>query len=96
MDKTLVIFRKFNSGDVLALFPLVPGTNSAYDCLSYGHIGQHSAADPLLCRTTEAAKPAEYAVLAQELRQIGYNLKIGKRVPRNALEIRRNKIKSGE
>lgn len=96
MDKTLVIFRKFNSGDILALFPLVPSSNNGYECLSYMRVGQHSSVDPLLCRTMDAARPAEYADLAQELRQIGYDLKIGKRVPRNSLEIRRNKIKNGE
>lgn len=96
MNKTLVVFRKFENGEVIALFPEIPGTSSPYDCLSYCQIGQHSAADMLLTRHTFPAKPLEYKELAKELKQIGYNLKIGRRIPRNSLEIRRNKIKSGE
>jgi hypothetical protein len=68
------------------------GTNDPYTCLSYEQFGQHSAADMLFVRETKAAKPAEYRSLARELRQIGYKLKIGARIPRNALEIRKKKL----
>lgn len=91
MDKTLVVFRKFQD-EVTALFPLEPGTSNPYDMTCYSSVGQHSAADMLWARQTEAAKPAEYRDLARELRQIGYKLQIGKRIPRNALEIRRKKL----
>lgn len=91
MDKTLVVFRKFQ-GEVTALFPLEPGTNNPYDMTCYAHLGQHSSCDMLWARETKAAKPLEYRDLARELRQIGYKLQIGKRIPRNALEIRRKKL----
>jgi hypothetical protein len=96
MDKTLVIFRKFKEGDIVALFPEIPSSNNGYECLSYMAVGQHGGADPLLVRETKVAKPSEYRDLARELRRLGYKLKIGARIPRNSLEIRRNKIKSGE
>lgn len=91
MDKTLVVFRKFE-GNVTALFPLEPGSNNAYDMTCYSHVGQHSAADMLWVRKTKPAKIAEYWDLARELTHLGYKLKIGKRVPRNALEVRRKKL----
>lgn len=93
MDKTLVIFRKFED-EVTALFPLEPGTSNPYDMTCYAHVGQHSAADMLWVRETKPAKPSEYRDLARELRQIGYKLKIGRRIPKNALEIRRKKLES--
>lgn len=91
--KTLVLFRVWRKGsDVLALFPLDPEDRSGYLCGSYQHVGQHSAADPYHCmRATRPAKPAEYRDLARELRSAPYHykLKIGRRIPRNAAEIRR-------
>ncbi len=90
-NKILVIFRKFEA-EVTALFPLEPGSNSPYDMTCYAHIGQHGAADMLWAREAKAAKPAEYADLARELRGLGYKLQIGKRIPSNSLEIRRQKL----
>lgn len=90
-NKTLVIFRKFEN-EIIALFPLELGTNNPYDFLSYEHCGQHSAADMLFVRRTKAASPSEYRDLARELRQIGYKLKIGRRIPKNALQKRRNAL----
>jgi hypothetical protein len=72
---TPVIFRKFKDGDILALFPTLPGTNNTYaDCLSYQRIGQHGAADIVLClKKTVLAKPEEYKPLYDELVSIGYD-----------------------
>ncbi len=92
--KTLVIFRKFRKGgDVLALFPLVAHDRNGYQCQSYQHIGQHGAADPyFVTLATVPAKPAEYFPLAQELIRLGYDLKVGVKIPRNAARIRRDFI----
>jgi hypothetical protein len=90
---SLVIFRRFPAGDVVALFPLEPATVSGWECSSYQAIGQHSAASPDLTRWTKAAKPSEYAPLKRELESIGYTLKVGTRVPRNAYETRKKAIK---
>lgn len=92
--KTQVIFRTFlDGGDVIALFPLEPCDLSSYNCQSYQHIGQHGAACPSLMATgTRRAKPEEYASLKAELERIGYDLEIYERFPRNALEVRQQKI----
>lgn len=72
-----VIFRKWNNGEIIALFPKIKATNSGPYCVSYEHVGQHGSAD---CRgvvaRTKAATPREYADLAAELRRIGYQLKV--------------------
>lgn len=67
-----VIFRKWKNGDVLALFPTLPGTYyDAHTCTSYEHIGQHSSTWPALCVAhTKRARPDEYDSLLCELRSI--------------------------
>jgi hypothetical protein len=71
-----VIFRKWpesEGGDVIALFPTIPGTNDPYDCESYQHVGQHGSADPNgVIQDTKLAKPSEYADLMKELHSVGY------------------------
>ncbi len=75
---TVVVFRKFREGDVIALFPNI--TEGLGRCLSYMHIGQHGAASyGMLVQDTELASEEEYAPLKQELEQIGYVLKVQKR-----------------
>lgn len=76
--KTKVIFRKFktNNGEVIALFPELPGTNDICTCLSYMHTGQHSAASVDLSSVTVKATEAEYMPLKKELETIGYNLEV--------------------
>jgi hypothetical protein len=79
-DTTKVIFRILE-GDVIAVFPELPGTNDPNTCQSYMHLGQHGSADPYVGR--RPATPAEYDAvntLAAELRRIGYKLVIRKRV----------------
>jgi len=76
-----VVFRRWPTGDILALFPGLPG--AGYEVLSYEHVGQHGSADyPHCIRATKAAKPHEYRALARELRRIGYRLIICKRASR--------------
>ena len=77
---TKVVFRKFKEGDIIALFPRLPGTNDPYTCGSYMHIGQHGSTDPGIVNITELAKPTEYASLAKELRSIGYVLDIKSKI----------------
>lgn len=91
--ETLVIFRKWSNGDIIALFPLEPGDCSGVYCMSYEQIGQHGQAATDL-PNTEPATPEEYSNLARELRSIGYVLRIGKRVPRNAMDVRRAKLRA--
>ncbi len=92
-NETRVVFRKFK-GEILALMPYEAATvGNPYHCTSYAHIGQHSAADPLLVvQNSRLAKPSEYQDLAAELQRIGYRLNIGKRISRNAVDVRRKQL----
>lgn len=78
--KTKVIFRKFkDDGEIIAIFPEIPGDNSVFTCQSYQHVGQHGQANELLFEDDEftlLAKPKEYQDLLDELKSIGYNLKV--------------------
>ena len=70
-----VIFRvdpQNEGGDVYALFPECPfGDNF---CMSFQHVGGHSAADYQGCiERSRPAKPEEYADLLAELIRIGYD-----------------------
>lgn len=88
-DKTRVIFRKFPDGDIIALFPSLPGDAHPSTCLSYMHIGQHSAASADLATYTLPATPDEYAPLLAELRSIGYFPVVAQRATRHDYEMRR-------
>lgn len=77
--KTIVVFRKYKDGDIIALFP-----NEIVDhngnCSSYMHVGQHSAAGYTgVVYGTKPAESREYETLKRELESIGYNLNIKKR-----------------
>jgi hypothetical protein len=78
---TKVVFRKFkDNGDIVALFPESPESGTAYACTSYGHVGQHCAADYVgTLRGTTPAKFADYRDLKTELENIGYRLDVRKR-----------------
>jgi hypothetical protein len=79
--KTRVIFRKFREkGEVIALFPDEQADNNTLNCLSYMHVGQHSAASFALVSETLPATRREYAELKRELQGIGYDLRVGKRI----------------
>lgn len=80
-DQTKVLFRKYHNGDIIALFPEIPSDIGGRYCLSYEHVGQHGSANPrLVVRYTKPALPEEYAELAEELTNIGYNLMAVSRV----------------
>ncbi len=80
---TPVIFRRFPKeyvrnavtgkhewigGDVVAIFPTLPGGQSPSECTSYQHVGQHGACDGRgLVYRTHKATPEEYADLKAEL-----------------------------
>lgn len=91
-EQTLVIFRRFNDGDIIALFPCETGDSSPRTCESYMHVGQHGSADPSLIESTKPATPTEYAMLKSELEYLDYNLKVIKRNQRRFYNIRRAKL----
>lgn len=76
--KTQVIFRLWRKS-VVALFPYEIADMKG-NCLSYQHIGQHSAADyEAIISHSRPAIPAEYISLNIELENLGYHLEIIKR-----------------
>jgi len=89
---TKVIFKKFPEGDVIAIFPELPGTNNPYlTCLTYMNVGQHSSASIEFCGKLKAAKPNEYLPLYSELIRLGYDdLEIVKKFSRKMLQSRIN------
>ena len=87
--KTAVIFRTYKKeGDVIALFPELPADSSRHHCLSYQSIGQHGAASCCIDPDTRPATKQEAATLANQLRLIGYQLEVRKRLSR-AMDSRR-------
>ncbi len=79
VEKTLVVFRCWREdGAVIALFPEIKEVN--YCCMSYMHLGQHSAADyNMVIGATYPATAKDYTPLKRELEGRGYNLAIRKR-----------------
>lgn len=74
-DITSVIFRKFQEGDVIAIFPDIIHNDNFH--LSYQHIGQHGGCDMKGCiNITEPATYEEYKDLKTELERAGYKLRI--------------------
>lgn len=86
-----VVFRKYPDGEIIALFPTIPGDRYGHYCLSYMHVGQHGSADyEGVVRSTESARPDEYKGLASELRSIGYQIRP---VQRSTSEMRDERIR---
>ncbi len=77
--KTVVIYRKWSNGDIIALFPYEDAGNGL--CLSYEHIGQHGGASyGLVVAVTKPATEHEYAGLHRELtNHYGYDLVVRQR-----------------
>jgi hypothetical protein len=91
---TKVIFRKFKCGEVIALFPQEPATLDGWLCVSYMHVGQHSAASPSIVRNTKPASVEEYRKLLWELEQVGYNdLVVCKRFDKNDYKTRKERAR---
>ena len=86
IEKTVVVFRKFLDGDVIAIFPEMQANEKPCDCGSYMHIGQHGAVSYLFTRASKPASPEEYADLKVELESIGYNLDIKKKITKRWYE----------
>lgn len=96
---TPVIFRKFDDGDIIALFPTLPSDSDFVEvtCLSYMHIGQHCAASLEIISGTKPAKPNEYKDLLTELQSIGYSdLKVYKRNHQSFFERRKLNFMTSE
>ena len=82
------------SGEVTAIMPEIPGTDSPYTCTCYAHIGQHGHCNPSLIDTcSRPATEAEYTPLLEELERIGYRVQVIKRINQQRdLNVRRAEI----
>lgn len=91
-NETPVIFRKYSDGEVIALFPSLPGrVDRILECESYMHVGQHGAAwYDLVIQDTKPANYEEFKELFEELTSIGYDLRIYRRSNFLFYEMRRN------
>lgn len=95
-ETTKVIFRKWKDGEVIALFPELLGTSSAYVCCSYERIGLHGSANPdLVILNTMPAKLADFKELKKELENRGYKLQVVKKHTQKHLAARINKEMAG-
>jgi hypothetical protein len=72
--KTLVKFRLFPEGDLIALFPNEIADHQG-NIMSYMRIGQHGAASPELVKELKRATPKQYKSLYNELVSLGYELR---------------------
>lgn len=71
---TKVIFRKWEKGEIIALFPYLPWSKSGDMVTSYMQMGQHGPADYAgVIAATIPAKQAEFRQLLKELESLGYN-----------------------
>ncbi len=92
-EKTIVIFRKWKDGQIIALFPTVPSDCIGKYCESFMHIGQHSGADYWgVVEQTKPAKWGEYQALRNELESAPYNyvLDVKQRAPYQYHQLRRD------
>lgn len=80
---TIVQFRVFPDGDVIAIFPGVEYSRADHHCLSYMHVGQHAACDAQgVIRSTKPATLEQSAPLRRELESRGYVLRVVRRIAR--------------
>lgn len=81
---TKIVFRKFNDGEIIALFPELPWDNRG-NVTSYLHNGQHGPADynGVIIKTILATEDEYKALLRELVDIIGYDdLKVIKKYTR--------------
>jgi len=79
-ETTLVTFYKERDAEtgetnIMAYFPLET-FDRAGNKASYAHLGQHSACSPDYVKDLPIATKKEYTELLNELKSLGYNLKV--------------------
>lgn len=94
-----VIFRAFKDGEVIALFPDLPGNVDPSTCAFYAHVGQHghARADELIAATRPAREP-DFIPLKRELESAPffYALQVCKRIGPHAYQRRRDAINNAK
>lgn len=83
-ERTAVVFRKFkDDGEIIAIFPEIPGGYDQWSCAMYVHNGQHGTCHPhAVMHNTNPCHPTECASLKRELEgePYNYNLKVHHRI----------------
>ena len=94
-NEDVVVFRRWrDGGSIIALFPEIPADIFGDFCEAYEHVGQHGAADySIVIQATTPVEPEEADDLAEELTQIGYNLRPIKRASWKHHEKRRDEAR---
>jgi len=77
---TKVIFRKFSNGEIIALFPELPGNNNPSTCLNYMHIGQHGSGLADLSNTQRCTKLESHNLYMELVLAVGYSLHVISRI----------------
>lgn len=90
-----VLFRKWPNGHIEAWFPTLPGTYFPSSCQTYAHCHQHATGYiPVMAERTKSATETEYAPLLRELtEQVGYTLRVVKRVTYQMTQERINALR---
>lgn len=91
--ETPVIYKKDGSGGVFAAFPTIAGDMDPGTMTGYAHVGQHSSYHQNYVSSAKPAKPEEYADLHSELKSIGYNLKVMRKMTREHYEERKRQLR---
>ena len=78
-----VVFRKFEDGEVIALFPEIKFGCPHYKIMSYMHVGQHGEVDyQAVTKITKLATKEDYQSLLKEIASIyhEYEIKVMKKL----------------
>lgn len=92
MDKTVMLFRVWRGG-VIAVMPYEVADPTPDTSMSYQHVGQHGACDPVgIVSESRPARPEEYDPLLTELRSIGYEVEVVEALPPDARGVRAKQL----
>lgn len=96
-EKTSVMFRKFINGDIVAIFPEEEGDNNLETCMAYfsDNFKKRSYCEPNdIINITVEATPNEYEKFQQKLKDIGFVMKVVKKITTGMSRKRKNKYKN--
>lgn len=81
MPKTKVLFRKYDGGKIVALFPRIASSSDSKYCHCYHDAGYHGAEIPeKVIGATVPANRKEFSKVQRELVKLGYKLRIAARM----------------
>lgn len=84
----------WSRGDILAVFPSLPGTNDPATMESYNLLGSHNSChDDYVRERTKPATPEQVRAALQGLRNAGYkHLRVLQRISRDYYQVRKRAI----